>query len=122
MNQDPKFGASQTRRLLTTGELAHETMSPVRPHAGVAPVLQPAPPFSCVPVEQDESWTRLPRPGQRLCGLTRSHIYSLIARGLIRSVSIRQPHHKRGVRLVFRPSLHAFLAKLDAEQNGEGAK
>ena len=84
--------------------------------------LTPYSQFTTTPIENDENWVRLPKPGQWLCGLTRSHIYSLIARGLIRSVSIRQPHHKRGVRLVFRPSLHAFLAKLDAEQNGEGAK
>jgi hypothetical protein len=84
--------------------------------------LTPYSQFRTTPIENDENWVRLPKPGQWLCGLTRSHIYSLIARGLIRSVSIRQPHHKRGIRLVFRPSIHAFLAKLDAEQNGDGAK
>jgi hypothetical protein len=74
--------------------------------------------FTTTPIEDDENWTRLPKPGQRLCGLTRSHLYALYTSGQIRSVSIRRPHHKRGVRLIFRPSLHAFLARLDEQQNG----
>ena len=73
--------------------------------------------FTAIPIEQDDDWTRLPKPGQFLCGLTRSHIYQLAARGLIRTVSIRQPHHKRGIRLIYKPSIAALIAKLDAEQN-----
>jgi hypothetical protein len=78
--------------------------------------------FTVAPVERDENWVRLPRPKERLCGLTRSYLYQLCASGLVRSISIRRPHHKRGVRLIYRPSIHAFLAKLDAEQNREDAK
>jgi hypothetical protein len=115
--------------------MSNTTQTTARAAAKSAPGKEAAPALSCppveptsyskfttTPIENDENWVRLPKPGQWLCGLTRSYIYSLIARGLIRSVSIRQPHHKRGVRLVFRPSLHAFLAKLDVEQNEEGAK
>jgi hypothetical protein len=74
--------------------------------------------FTTTPIEDDDNWTRLPKPGQRLCGLTRSYLYALYKSGEIRSISIRRPHHKRGVRLLYRPSIHEFLAKLDSQQNG----
>src|SRR5438128_2672004 len=82
------------------------------------PARRPPPQFTTTPIERDENWVRLPKIKQTLCGLTRSHLYQLCSRGLIRSISLRQPHHKRGVRLLYRPSIHEFLAKLDAEQNG----
>ena len=79
----------------------------------------PTPPaFTTQPIESDENWVRLPRPGERLCGLTRSHLYALYTSGVIRSISLRRPHHKQGVRLLYRPSIHEFLRRLDAEQNG----
>src|SRR6266568_8662561 len=90
----------------------------VHSDVSAAQVMPPAQ-FTVGPIEQDENWVRLPRPKERLCGLTRSYLYQLCARGLVRSISIRRPHHKRGIRLIFRPSIHAFLAKLDVEQNGE---
>ncbi len=73
---------------------------------------------TAVPVEQDSDWVRLPKPGCSLCGMTRSYLYQLCASGKIRSVTIRQKNNARGVRLVFRPSIDAFLAELDLEQNG----
>jgi hypothetical protein len=50
--------------------------------------------------------------------MSRSYLYQLCAKGTIRSVTIRQPHNTRGVRLIYRPSIHAFLASLDLAQNG----
>jgi hypothetical protein len=50
--------------------------------------------------------------------MTRSYLYQLCAQGKIRSVTIRQPQNTRGVRLIYRPSIHAFLASLDLAQNG----
>lgn len=76
------------------------------------------PTLTTTPVEHDSDWVRLPKPGQLFCGLTRSYLYQLCASGKIRSVAIRQPQNKRGVRLIYRPSIHSFLAALDAEQNG----
>jgi hypothetical protein len=75
--------------------------------------------FTTIPIEQDQNWVRLPRRGERICGLTRGFLYMLVSSGAIRSVSLRRPHHKRGVRLIYRPSLHEFLNKLDREQNGK---
>jgi hypothetical protein len=95
------------------------------PGSGAAPVTsgpsvatEPRPVLTTIPVEHDADWVRLPKPGQTLCGMTRSYLYQLCAQGKIRSVTIRQPQNKRGVRLIYRPSIHAFLAKLDLAQNG----
>lgn len=75
--------------------------------------------ITTTPIAQDTDWVRLPKPGQSLCGMTRSYLYQLCARGTIRSITIRQPQNQRGVRLIYKPSLLAFLASLDAEQNGK---
>lgn len=85
------------------------------------PQLSPEPRAiaTTTPVGQDADWVRLPKPGQSLCGMTRSYLYQLCAKGAIRSVTIRAPHNTRGVRLIYRPSIHAFLTALDREQNGE---
>jgi hypothetical protein len=74
--------------------------------------------FTTQPVEADKNWVRLPKQGGKLCGLTRSHLYSLYTAGIIRSVALCRPHHTRGVRLIFLPSLLRYLESLDKEQNG----
>ena len=63
-----------------------------------APILQPA-------------FVRLPRPGQRdlLTGLTRTALFGLIKAGKVRSVSMRQPGVKRGIRLIDAQSLIAAI-------------
>ena len=76
-------------------------------------------PVTTTPLTQDDNWVRLPKPGQSLCGLTRSYLYQLCARQTIRSITIRQPQNQRGVRLIYLPSILSFLASLDAEQNGQ---
>lgn len=88
------------------------------------PIIPPAPALTSTPIEQDDQWCRLPKPGQSLCSLTRSYIYQLCAKGTIRSIVIRAPHNKRGVRLIWKPSLLSWLASVDREQNGarEGAQ
>lgn len=69
--------------------------------------------------ERETDWVRVPKPGQSLFGLTRSHLYQLAAAGSIRTLAIRTPGKKRGVRLLFLPSVQAYIAALDAEQNGD---
>jgi hypothetical protein len=93
-----------------------KTAAPVKSGTPVATESRPVP--TATPVEHDADWVRLPKPGQTLCGMTRSYLYQLCAKGTIRSVTIRQPHNTRGVRLIYRPSIHAFLASLDLAQNG----
>ena len=94
-----------------------------RDRKSVAPVNSTAP-VSSGSENLDTDWVRLPTPGCTLCGLKRSYLQQLCAKGTIRSVTIRQPDHKRGIRLIFRPAIHAYLAALDWAQNGapEGSK
>jgi hypothetical protein len=74
--------------------------------------------FTTTPIEADHNWVRPPKPGHRYFGLSRSHLYALDKAGLIRSISLRQAHHRRGVRLLFVPSIREYLDRLDREQNG----
>jgi hypothetical protein len=46
----------------------------------------------------------------------RSLLYSLISEGKIRSVTVRLKTNKGGMRLVYRPSVSAFLASLSPAQ------
>jgi hypothetical protein len=64
---------------------------------------------------QGEQWTRMPKPKQRLCGLSRTTILELSDAGLIRTVAIRKPGAVKGIRLVFTPSLYAYLDSLAPE-------
>ena len=43
----------------------------------------------------------------------------MIDAGAIRAVTVRQPGARRGIKLLNRRSVLAYLAKLDAEQNGQ---
>ncbi len=73
-------------------------------------------------------WIGIPSVGHcPITGLSRPHIYNLIAAGLIRSACLRQPGAIRGRRLVYLPSVLAYLDKcadeetLRFEQVREGA-
>jgi hypothetical protein len=66
----------------------------------------------------DEDWARMPANGARLEGLSRPALYRLLddpASGVV-SVSLRQPGTARGVRLIGRKSLRAWIAKQAQEQ------
>lgn len=58
---------------------------------------------------------------RRLFGITRATAYQLAKSGDIRTVSLRQRGHVRGVRLVNVASVRAYLAGLLARQ-GEGTE
>lgn len=68
-------------------------------------------------------WTRLPKPGTRCqySGLARTTLIEAIDRGEFRAITLRQPGATRGIRLLHLPGLFAWLARLDAEQNGTAA-
>ena len=70
------------------------------------------------PAGMADDWLRMPKPGTHLYGFTRSFFYQLAAVGLIRTMAIRVPGKTRGVRLIHRPTLEAFLAAQDLAQNG----
>jgi predicted DNA-binding transcriptional regulator AlpA len=57
-------------------------------------------------------WIRLPTKGR--CphtGLSRSHFYTLIAAGAIRSANVRSPGKLTGVRLVWLPSVMEHIER-----------
>jgi hypothetical protein len=68
--------------------------------------------FTTAPVEArqsiDAEWWRLPAV-ERFTGLKRGHVYELIKSGAIRSVVLRRPGAKTGVRLVHAESLRGYL-------------
>ncbi len=63
------------------------------------------------------AFIRYPRPGGRdpLTGLSRTQLFLFVKSGIVRSVAIKQPGCKRGVRLIDVPSL---LAAINNSSNG----
>jgi len=59
-----------------------------------------------------ERWIRIPSKGvEPTTGLHRSFIYELVKAGSIRTASIKKPGALKGVRLVWLPSLLAFIER-----------
>lgn len=65
-----------------------------------------------------ECWVRPPRNSERLEGLSRTHVFALIAAGSIRSTCIRSPGNQKGIRLVWLPSLRLWIEKNGTGGNG----
>jgi hypothetical protein len=67
------------------------------------------------PVQDSNNWARMPhaahkgRPGGRLRGISRTGLLDLGARGLIKIANLRKPGSMKGLRLIFLPSLDAYL-------------
>ena len=61
-------------------------------------------------------WVRMPKPKQRLCGLSRTTILELSEAGCIRTVAIRKPGAIKGIRLVYIPSLLGYLESLTPQE------
>ena len=66
----------------------------------------------------EDEWFRAPQPGLHIYGISRSYLFQMSRAGILRSMAILVPGKKRGLRLFHRPSLLAFLAAQDAQQNG----
>lgn len=59
-----------------------------------------------------ERWIRIPRKGR--CpdaGLSRAHYYALINEGKIKSACIKRPGKLTGVRLIWLPSVLAYIER-----------
>jgi hypothetical protein len=56
-----------------------------------------------------EEWGRLPKPQERLEGLSRTTILELHAQGDVKIAAVRKPGSQKAIRLVHIPSLKAFL-------------
>jgi hypothetical protein len=68
---------------------------------------------------QGEDWGRMPKPKQRLLGLSRTTLLELSEAELIRTVAIRKPGAIKGIRLVYLPSLYSYLENLAEEGNSK---
>ena len=62
----------------------------------------------------DAVWDRLPSRG-KYNGASRAYWYQQINAGTIRSASIKKPGQQRGMRLVWRPSVLAFIERYAVE-------
>jgi hypothetical protein len=70
------------------------------------------PPNAPIPPADAASWVRLPTRGHEPhCGLTRGAIYALIRQGRVRTSSVPVHGSKRGIRLIWLPSLMAIIEK-----------
>ena len=65
---------------------------------------------------QPELYVRMPKPKRRFLGLCRTTIQQLADAGLIEVISIQQPGCSRGIRLIYLPSLFAYLDGLRASE------
>jgi hypothetical protein len=75
-------------------------------------------------LREQGGWGRLPKPGQRRDGLSRTTLLEIIQdpRSGVKSVVIRKPGAIRGIRLIYLPSLHEYLGRLADLQQRDGAK
>ena len=67
------------------------------------------------PAAYINEWVRPPRPPERIEGQSRSGLYDLSSRGLIKTKTIRRPGSKKGIRLFSVPSIRAYIASLPDE-------
>lgn len=75
-----------------------------------------AQPLTTVPAanatDNSESWMRLPKPKQRLWGMSRTTWSELCESGAVKSIVLRKRQAQRGIRLIFKPSAEAYLKSL----------
>jgi hypothetical protein len=57
-------------------------------------------------------WFRLPKPKQRLWGMSRTTWCELCESGAVKSIVLKKRHAQRGIRLIFKPSAEAYLKGL----------
>jgi hypothetical protein len=64
----------------------------------------------------ERQWLKI-EDAVRYSGLSRSKLYELIDEGKIRSVCLRAEDKLRGIRLIYRPSLDAYLFKYEGTKS-----
>jgi len=63
-------------------------------------------------IPPSEEWARMPKPMERLNGLSRSTLLELHRLGYIRMSVIKKPGSQKGIRLIHMPSLLNYLEDL----------
>jgi len=88
-----------------------KTQTKIAEHGGNEFTVQPL----VVPAANDtenSDWMRLPKPKQRLWGLSRTTWNELCDSGKVKCITLRKRHAQRGIKLIFRPSAEAYLKSL----------
>ena len=67
--------------------------------------------------EAREPWMRLPKAGDKLWGLARTQWVKLCQRNKVKSVLIKEPNARRGIRLIQRKSAITYFKSLLATQS-----
>lgn len=62
--------------------------------------------------EVREPWMRLPKAGERLWGLARTQWLRLCQRHKVKSILLKEPGARRGIRLIHRKSAIRYFNKL----------
>jgi len=57
-------------------------------------------------------WLRLPKPKQRLWGMSRTTWNELCEGNKVKSITLRKKDAQRGIKLIFRPSAETYLKSL----------
>lgn len=72
-----------------------------------APVTAPA-----ASGAESSDWMRLPKPKQRLWGMSRTTWNELSDTGKVKAITLRKKNAQRGIKLIYRPSAEAYLKSL----------
>jgi glycerol-3-phosphate O-acyltransferase len=62
--------------------------------------------------DYSSDWLRLPKPKQRLWGMSRTTWNELLDGGKVKGITLRKKHAQRGIKLIFRPSAESYLKSL----------
>jgi hypothetical protein len=62
--------------------------------------------------DNSSDWLRLPKPKQRLWGMSRTTWNELLDGGKVKGITLRKKHAQRGIKLIFRPSAESYLKSL----------
>jgi hypothetical protein len=70
-----------------------------------------------------DDWVRMPKPDERFMGLSRATPHQILTDPTtgVRSAVIKKPGARRGIRLIYLPSLLDYLARLAKLEEPEGA-
>jgi hypothetical protein len=68
---------------------------------------------------QAEDYTTLPKPKRRFLGMQRHTYERLAAAKLIQIIKIRRPGCSRGIKLLYLPSVYAYLDGLRTSQGAQ---
>jgi hypothetical protein len=97
---------------MTPGEMRKSMTNKVMNEAERSGQLTTAPITTPAANGADSPWMRLPKPKQRLWGMSRTTWNELLDGGKVKGITLRKKHAQRGIKLIHRPSAEAYLQRL----------